>query len=92
MATYKATIGNCNGYTSHEVVVTGVTTQASAKRALQATHPGASIRAIRFVSTKDWYMTTIQIQFTQKAVRDFKRKSTEAAKSISDMRNQIVIV
>jgi hypothetical protein len=53
MATYKATIGNCNGYTSHEVVVTGVTTQASAKRALQATHPGASIRAIRFVSTKD---------------------------------------
>jgi len=37
-------------------------------------------------------MTTIQIQFTQKAVRDFKRKSTEAAKSISDMRNQIVIV
>ena len=53
MATYKATIGNCNGYTSHDVEISGVTTQAAAKRAIEATHPGASIRAVRFISSKD---------------------------------------
>ena len=54
MATYKATIGNCNGYTGHEVEISGVTTQAAAKRAIEATHPGASIRAVRFISSTEW--------------------------------------
>ena len=53
MATFKATIGNCNGYTGHDVEISGVTTQAAAKRAIEATHPGASIRAVRFISSKD---------------------------------------
>ena len=53
MATYKAQIGACNGYTSHEVQVSGVVTQSAAKKALQATHPGASIRSIQFISNKD---------------------------------------
>jgi len=56
MATFKATIGNCNGYTSHDVEISGVTTQAAAKRAIEATHPGASIRGVRFISSKDWYV------------------------------------
>ena len=92
MATYKAQIGACNGYTSHEVQVSGVVTQSAAKKALQATHPGASIRSIQFISNKDWSMTSLQIQFTQKAARDFRRKAAESAKSIADMSKEIVIV
>jgi hypothetical protein len=37
-------------------------------------------------------MTLIQIKFTQKAARDFRRKAAESAKSISDMAKEIVIV
>ena len=53
MATYKATIGNCNGYTGHDVEVKGVVTQAAAKKVLETTHPGASVRGVRFISSKD---------------------------------------
>ena len=38
------------------------------------------------------HMTTVQIRFTQKAARDFRRKAAEAAKSISDLRTQTVIL
>jgi hypothetical protein len=38
------------------------------------------------------YMTPVQVKFTQKAVRVSQRKAAEASKSISDLRNQIVIV
>ena len=37
-------------------------------------------------------MTPVQIKFTQKAARIFKRKATESAKSIADMAKETVIV
>jgi len=37
-------------------------------------------------------MPALQIKFTQKAARDYRRKAAESAKSISDMSNQLVIV
>ena len=37
-------------------------------------------------------MPALQIKFTQKAARDFRRKAAESAKSISDLRTQTVIV
>ncbi len=37
-------------------------------------------------------MPALQVKCTQKAARDFKRKAAESAKSIADMRSQIVIL
>ena len=53
MATFKAHIGAQNGYTSHDVQISGVVTQAAAKKALEAQNPGAVIRSVRFISNKD---------------------------------------
>ncbi len=47
MATFKAHIANSNGYSSQDVTVEGVVTQAAAKRALEARYPGAQIRSVR---------------------------------------------
>jgi hypothetical protein len=53
MATFKAHIANGNGYSSADVTVDNVVTQAAAKRALEARYPGASIRAVRITSRKN---------------------------------------
>jgi len=37
-------------------------------------------------------MPALQIKWSQKAARDFRRKAAESAKSISDLQNQIVIL
>ncbi len=37
-------------------------------------------------------MPVLQVRFTQKAARDFRRKAAESAKSISAMSKEIVIV
>ena len=37
-------------------------------------------------------MPSVQVKFTQKAARDFRRKAAESAKSIADMAKEIVIV
>ena len=53
MATFRARIACTNGYKSHEVEVSGVVTQAAARRMIEAQHPGASVRHVRLVSNKD---------------------------------------
>ena len=53
MATYKGQIHGGNGYTSHEIEVSGVVTQAAAKKLMEARNPGAKITAVRLVSNKD---------------------------------------
>jgi len=37
-------------------------------------------------------MPALQVKFTQKAARDFRRKAAESTKSTSDLRSQIVIL
>lgn len=37
-------------------------------------------------------MPVLQVKYSQKAARDFRRKAAESAKSISDMASQIVIL
>ena len=37
-------------------------------------------------------MPALQVKWSQKAARDFRRKAAESAKSISDMSKEIVIV
>ena len=53
MATFIGHISNRNGYTSRDVTVEGVTTQAAAKRALEARYPGAVINSVRITSNKN---------------------------------------
>ena len=53
MATFKGHIHGGNGYTSHDIQVSGVVTQAAAKALIEARNPGAKITAIRMVSNKD---------------------------------------
>ena len=53
MATYKGHINGGNGYTSHDIEVSGVVTQAAAKALMEARNPGARITAVRMISNKD---------------------------------------
>ena len=53
MATYKGHINGGNGYTSHDIEVSGVVTQAAAKALMEARNPGAKITAVRMISNKD---------------------------------------
>ena len=53
MATFAGQIHSGNGYVSHTVKVSGVLTQAAARRLMEARNPGAKISAIRQVSSKD---------------------------------------
>jgi len=53
MATFTGNIHNRNGYSSGQVTVSHVRTQAAAKQALEARYPGAFITAVRQTSSKD---------------------------------------
>ena len=53
MATFTGNIHSRNGYSSGQVTVNHVRTQAAAKQALEARYPGAFITAIRQTSSKD---------------------------------------
>jgi len=43
MANYRVTIGAGNGYSAQKVEISGVTTQAAAKKVAEAQYPGARI-------------------------------------------------
>lgn len=53
MATFTGRIANGNGYTSHDVTVSNVISQSAAQRALEARHPGATVRHVRLTSNKN---------------------------------------
>ena len=53
MATFAGNIHNGNGYKHHTITVSGILTQAAARRVMEARYPGAKISAIRQVSSKD---------------------------------------
>ena len=53
MATFAGNVHNGNGYKSHTTQVSGVITQAAARKVMEARLPGAKISAIRQISSKD---------------------------------------
>jgi len=53
MATFTGNLHNRNGYSSGQVTVNHVRTQAAAKQALEARYPGAFITGVRLTSSRD---------------------------------------
>jgi len=53
MATFAGNIHGGNGYKSQTIQVSGIITQAAARRVMEARYPGAKISAIRQISIKD---------------------------------------
>ena len=53
MATFEGTVLATNGYQNHKVQVSGVVTQAAAKRAMEAIKPGATIVSVRHISNQN---------------------------------------
>jgi hypothetical protein len=53
MATFTGNIQCRNGYSSGQVTVNLVHTQAAAKKALEARYPGAFITSVRQTSIRD---------------------------------------